>query len=308
MSNFWSGWIIVLTLSCLGLVTYVLYATWKTQRKEMTEETTGHSFDGIEELDNPMPRWWIMMFVATLIFTVGYLFLYPGLGTWKGYLGWTSTNELERAQLKHDRKYGEHFRYLATKPVEDLVNNPKALAMGQRLFTNNCALCHATDARGSFGFPNLRDGDWLYGGEFDEIKTTIMAGRQGQMPAWGPVIGEKGVTQVSAYVRDLSGIDTGASAATLQAGKKVYQTTCAVCHAQDGTGNKMLGAPNLTDDSWLYGSSQSQVEYTVRSGRNGVMPAWETIMGKEKVHLVAAYVYSISRDKGAKETATEVAE
>ncbi|WP_461536432.1 cytochrome-c oxidase, cbb3-type subunit III [Spongorhabdus nitratireducens] len=298
MSSFWSGWIIVLTLTCLGLVTYLLYSTVKSQRKELTDETTGHAFDGIEEYDNPMPQWWTWMFVLTLLFAVVYFFLYPGLGSWKGYLGWTSAGELEAAQAKHDRKYGEQFRSLAAKSVDELLENPKALAMGERVFTNNCAICHASDARGSFGFPNLRDGDWLYGGEFDTIKATLLHGRQGQMPAWGPVLGEKGVAQVSAFVRNMSGIDTGASAADLEAGKGLYQTTCSVCHAADGSGNKALGAPNLTDNTWLYGSSKAQVEYTVRNGRNGVMPPWEAILGEEKVHLVSAYIYSISRGKG----------
>ncbi len=294
MSNFWHWWIVLLTTACLVLVTWVLFSTRKTQRKEMTEETTGHAYDGIEEYDNPLPHWWFIMFIATLVFTVGYLILYPGMGKWEGVLGWTQVGELERDQQKHDRKYAPEFARYAATPIEELIKNPKALKMGERVFINNCALCHGMDAGGNFGFPNLADNDWLYGGTPDAIKATIAHGRQGQMPAWGAVIGDKGVKQVASYVRELSSIETGASEADLVAGKKIFNTTCAVCHNADGTGNFALGAPNLTNNVWLYGSSQAQVEYTIRQGRNGVMPPWDNILGDEKVHLVTAYVYSLT--------------
>ncbi|WP_257293399.1 cytochrome-c oxidase, cbb3-type subunit III [Endozoicomonas sp. YOMI1] len=294
MSNFWHWWIVLLTTACLVLVTWVLFATRKTQRKEMTEETTGHAYDGIEEYDNPLPHWWFIMFVATLVFTVGYLILYPGMGKWAGILGWTQVNELEQNQQKHDRKYAPEFARYAATPIEQLINNPKALKMGERVFINNCALCHGMDAGGNFGFPDLVDNDWLYGGTPDAIKATIVHGRQGQMPAWGAVIGDIGVKQVASYTRELSGIDTGASEADLAVGEKIFSTTCAVCHNADGTGNFALGAPNLTNNIWLYGSSQAQVEYTIRQGRNGVMPPWNDILGEEKVHLVTAYVYSLT--------------
>ncbi|WP_263078585.1 cytochrome-c oxidase, cbb3-type subunit III [Endozoicomonas sp. Mp262] len=294
MSSFWSGWIIFLTLTCLALVIWVLFSTRKTQRPDLTEETTGHHYDGIEELDNPLPHWWFLMFVATLVFGAGYLLLYPGLGKWEGFFGWTSTGELERHELKHSRRYAPEFARYAATPIEELINNPRALKMGQRIYMNNCALCHTSDARGTFGFPNLTDNDWLYGGTPDAIKTTLLMGRQGQMPAWVAIIGEKGVNQVTHYVRTLSRLETRASNETLAAGKAIYDTTCSVCHAPDGTGNQALGAPNLTNNTWLYGSSHEQIAYTIRSGRNGVMPAWKDILGEEKVHLVAAYVYSLS--------------
>ncbi len=294
MSSFWSGWIIILTLACLALVIWVLFSTRKAQRPTETEETTGHSYDGIEELDNPMPHWWFMLFVATLVFGAGYLILYPGLGKWAGLLGWTSTGELERHEQKHSRRYAPEFARYAATPIEELINNPKALKMGQRIYMNNCALCHASDAGGSFGFPNLTDDNWLYGGSPEQITTTLLYGRQGQMPAWGAIIGEKGVNQVTHYVRSLSGLKTGADNRTLASGKQIFETTCSVCHDKDGTGNQSLGAPNLTINKWLYGSSHAQVAYTIRNGRNGVMPAWNEILGEQKVHLVAAYVYSLS--------------
>lgn len=295
MSSFWSGWIIALTLICLALVIGVLFFAWKSQRKGSTEETTGHSFDGIEELDNPMPKWWLILFVATIVFSAVYLLLYPGLGSWKGFYGWTSVGELEQAQLKHDRRFALEFARYGATPIDELIDNPKAVRMGQRIFINNCALCHASDAKGNFGFPNLTDNSWLYGGSSDAIKTSIMHGRKGQMPAWGAVIGNEGVTNVTHYVRAMAGLETGVDEQTLAAGKTIFDTTCVVCHAKDGTGNHALGAPNLTDNDWLYGSSFSEVAYTVRNGRNGVMPPWKDILGEEKVHLVAAYIYSLSK-------------
>ena len=295
MSSFWSGWIIILTLACLILVIWLLFATRKTQRRDLTEETTGHNYDGIEELDNPMPHWWFMLFVATLVFSAGYLLLYPGMGNWIGLFGWTSTSELELHQEKHDRRYVPLFAQYAKTPIEQLAENPKALKMGQRIFLNNCALCHGSDAGGSFGFPSLTDNDWLYGGTPADIKTTIMEGRSGQMPAWGAVIGEKGVQDVSTFIRYQAGLVDRVDDSVLNSGKKAYDTTCSICHGSDGKGMQALGAPDLTDAIWLYGSSQTEVEYTVRNGRNGVMPAWNRILGEEKVHLVSTYVYSLRK-------------
>lgn len=299
MSSFWSGWIIVLTLVCLCLIIWILFGTRKAQRREMTNETTGHSYDGIEELDNPMPQWWFLLFVATLVFSGAYLLLYPGMGNWKGFLGWTSTGELERNQLKHDRRYAPLFAQYANTPIEKLVDNPKALKMGQRIFLNNCALCHGSDAGGAFGFPNLTDHDWLYGGSPEAIKYSVMEGRKGQMPAWGAVIGESGVKNVSTFIRYKVGLVKTIDDDVFKSGQSVYNTTCSICHGDNGEGNLALGAPNLVDATWLYGSSQAEIEYTVRNGRNGVMPAWKVILGEEKTHLVSTFVYSLSKETKA---------
>ncbi|MTI12464.1 cytochrome-c oxidase, cbb3-type subunit III [Sansalvadorimonas verongulae] len=302
MSDFWSAWVLILTLACLGFICFVLFSTWKVQRKDSTEETVGHEFDGITEYDNPMPMWWIGLFLATLIFGAVYFILYPGIwpGKFDGILGWSSTGELKADQQKHARQYQPLFEQYAAKSIEQLQENPKALSMGKRIFLNNCALCHGSDAGGAFGFPNLTDHDWVWGGVPAEIKASIMEGRNGQMPAWGPVLGESGVRNVASYIRDLSGLEVNATIEDLASGKAAYATTCAVCHGGDAQGNKLFGAPNLTDDIWLYGNSQAQVEYTIRKGRNGVMPAWKDILGPEKVHLVSAYVYSLShKDKTA---------
>ena len=298
MSDFWGAWVLLLTLACLALIIFVLFSTWKIQRKESTEETVGHEFDGITEYDNPMPMWWIGLFLATLIFSAVYLVLYPGIwpSQFGGILNWTSTGELKADQEKHARQFQPLFSQYAAKSIEELQGNPKALAMGKRIFLNNCALCHGSDAGGTFGFPNLTDKDALWGNTAHDIETTVLEGRNGQMMAWGPVLGEKGVRDVASYVRSLSGLKVKASEAELAAGQKTFDTTCSVCHGQDAKGNKLFGAPNLTDNTWLYGSNQTQVEYTIRKGRNGVMPAWKAILGKEKVHLVSAYVYSLSHE------------
>ena len=297
MSSFWSGWIIVLTLACLILVTWLLFSTRRAQRRELTEETTGHNFDGIEELENPIPHWWFLLFVATLVFGGAYLLLYPGMGNWKGLTGWTSTGELERHQQAHDRRYAPLFAQYSTTPVEELVNNPKALGIGQRIFLNNCALCHGNDAGGTFGFPDLTDNNWLRGGSPEQIKTSIMEGRNGQMPAWGAVIGEKGVTDVSTFIRHQAGLVENIDQDVFDTGQKIYNKTCSTCHGSNGEGIQALGAPNLKDANWLYGSSQAEIEYTVRNGRTGVMPAWKEILGEEKVHLVSTYIYSLSREQ-----------
>lgn len=295
MSNFWSWWIILLTTACLALVVVILFGTRKSQRPDSTAKTTGHQYDGIEEYDNPLPHWWFLLFIATLVFGAGYLILYPGLGKWQGLLGWTSVGELKAEQQKHSFRYAPGFARFAAIPVEDLIHEPGALNMGQRIFLNNCSVCHGTDARGSFGFPNLADNGWLYGGSAEDIKTSVANGRQGQMPAWGAVIGDVGVRQSAFYVRSLAGLETGASEADLSAGQQIYNQTCSVCHNSDGTGNTLLGAPDLTSNIWLYGSGQTQVEYTIRHGRNGVMPPWNHILGPEKVHLVTAYIYSLKQ-------------
>ncbi|MCL6415769.1 cytochrome-c oxidase, cbb3-type subunit III [Aestuariirhabdus sp. Z084] len=292
MDSFWSWWIIILTTTCVGLITWILFANRTTTLGG--GKTTGHSYDGIEEYDNPLPGWWFKMFVGTLIFGVVYLIYYPGMGNFPGIGGWTQIGQYEEEMAQAEKEYGPIYAKFSALSVEDVAKDEQALQMGQRIFANNCALCHGSDARGAFGFPNLTDGSWLYGGSADAIKTSIAEGRKGQMPAWGAVIGDKGVTDVTAYVRSMSGLEQNADAAQLAAGKVVFDATCAACHGAAGEGNLALGAPNLADNIWLYGSSPARVAYTIRNGRNGVMPAWNDILGEDKVHLVSAYIYSLS--------------
>ncbi|WP_313450290.1 cytochrome-c oxidase, cbb3-type subunit III [Stutzerimonas kunmingensis] len=301
MTSFWSWYVTLLSLGTIAALVWLLLATRKGQRPDSTEETVGHSYDGIEEYDNPLPRWWFMLFVGTVIFALGYLVLYPGLGNWKGILpgyegGWTQVKEWQREMDKADEQYGPLFAKYAAMPVEEVAKDAQALKMGGRLFASNCSVCHGSDAKGAYGFPNLTDNDWLWGGEPETIKTTILHGRQAAMPAWRDVIGEEGIRNVAGYVRSLSGRDTPEGISVdIEQGQKIFATNCVVCHGPEAKGVAAMGAPNLTDNVWLYGSSFAQIQQTLRYGRNGRMPTQEAILGNDKVHLLAAYVYSLSQ-------------
>jgi len=228
-----------------------------------------------------------------------YLALYPGLGTYKGLLGWSQEGQWEEEVQYAAEHYAPIFEQYSSIPVADLAKDTEAMKVGQRLYANNCALCHGSEGRGAYGFPNLTDTDWLYGGSPDAIKHTIVNGRNGQMPAWGEVLGDEGVTQMVQYVLSLSNQETHAAAA--KAGSATFTAMCAACHGPDAKGKQMLRAPNLTDNTGLYLNPEwgvaKSVEQSIRLGRNGHMPAQAKYIGEDKVHLVAAYVYSLSQDK-----------
>ncbi|MAZ70894.1 cytochrome-c oxidase, cbb3-type subunit III [Porticoccus sp.] len=299
MSTFWSIWIIVFTAITIVGCTWLLFANRKVEVSDDTKEgeapKTGHVYDGIEEYDNPLPGWWFKMFVGTVVFGVIYLVLYPGLGNFGGVLGWTQVGQWEEEVAEAEAKYAPLYEQYSETPVEELIANPEAMKMSRRLFNNNCAVCHGSDGRGSYGFPNLADSDWLYGGSVEDIKTTLVNGRQGAMPALGGALGEDGVDNVAEYVFKISGREHDAKKA--EAGSQLFATYCAACHGADGTGNKMLGAPNLTDGIWLYGGSPTLVRHTIRNGRNGNMPAQADKLKAEKIHLLTAYVYSLSKNQ-----------
>ena len=303
MTTFWSTYISVLTIGSLIGLTWLLLGTRKGQSSDTTDQTMGHSFDGIEEYDNPLPKWWFWLFVGTLVFGAGYLVLYPGLGNWKGILpgyenGWTGANEWQKEMAKADAKFGPIFAKYAAMPVEEVAKDPQALKMGSRLFASNCSVCHGSDAKGAYGFPNLTDHDWRWGGEPETIKASIMNGRHGVMPAWAEVIGEQGVADVAAFV--LSKLDDrplpeGAKADAAN-GEKLFAANCVACHGPEGKGTPAMGAPDLTHpQAFIYGSSFAQLQQTIRYGRQGQMPAQAEIQGNDKVHLLAAYVYSLSQ-------------
>jgi cytochrome c oxidase cbb3-type subunit 3 len=299
MSSFWSGWIIILTvaniLGCIWLV-------WWTMRRRTGEsaqgDVTGHTWDGnLQEYNNPLPRWWLWLFYITLFFAAGYLALYPGLGAFKGFLGWSSHGSQYEAEMaKAEEKYGPIYQQYAAVAVTDLASKPEyqeAREMGKRLFLTYCMQCHGSDAGGSRGFPNLTDENWLWGGTPEQIRVSIANGRMGVMPNHAH-LGDEKIDQVSTYVASLSGRDVDAAKA--EAGKEVFMTVgCIGCHGMDGTGNQMLGAPNLTDSSWLYGGSEGVIRQSIAKGRNGVMPAHKDLLGDEKVHLLTAYVISLSQ-------------
>lgn len=302
MTTFWSTYISVLTIGSLIGLTWLLLATRKGESKNTTDQTMGHSFDGIEEYDNPLPKWWFWLFVGTLVFSVGYLILYPGLGNWKGILpgyenGWTGANEWQKEMDKADARFGPIFAKYAAMPVEEVAKDPQALKMGGRLFASNCSVCHGSDAKGAFGFPNLTDKDWRWGGDAETIKASIMNGRHGVMPAWAEVIGEQGVADVAAFVltsMDGRSLPEGAKADPAK-GKEIFAGNCVACHGPEGKGTPAMGAPDLTHpQAFIYGSSFAQLQQTIRYGRQGQMPAQAEIQGNDKVHLLAAYVYSLS--------------
>ncbi|AIR91428.1 cytochrome-c oxidase, cbb3-type subunit III [Pseudomonas cremoricolorata] len=302
MTTFWSTYISVLTLGSLIGLTWLLLSTRKGQ-SDTTDQTMGHSFDGIEEYDNPLPKWWFWLFVGTLVFAVGYLILYPGLGNFKGLLpgykdGWTGVNEWQKEMDQADARFGPLFAKYAAMPVEEVAKDPQALKMGARLFASNCSVCHGSDAKGSYGFPNLTDHSWRWGGEPDTIKTSIMNGRTGVMPPWAETIGEQGVADVSAFVLShLAGRNLPDTAKVdVAKGKEIFASTCVACHGPEGKGMALVGAPDLTQpQAFIYGSSFAQLQQTIRYGRTGVMPAQHDILGNDKVHLLAAYVYSLSQ-------------
>jgi len=305
MSAFWSGWIIVLTV---GNILGCIWLVWWTMRSRAGEsaqgDVTGHTWDGdLQEYNNPLPRWWLWLFYITLVFAAIYLAMYPGLGKFGGMLGWSSGNLLQPKadsqyageMKKAAEKYDPIFKQYAAVAVADLATKPEyqeAREMGKRLFLTYCMQCHGSDAGGSRGFPNLTDGVWLWGGTPEQIQVSIANGRNGVMPPHVH-IGDEKIDQVATYVMSLSGRDVDAAKA--EAGKEVFMTVgCIGCHGLDGTGNQLLGAPNLTDNSWLYGGSAGAIKQTLTKGRMGVMPAHKDLLGDEKVHLLTAYVYSLS--------------
>ncbi len=297
INDFWGIYVTVLTIVSIAGCALLLWSQSKVKiaipKDGKVVETTGHSWDeGLEELNNPMPRWWMWMFYITIVFGIAYLALYPGLGTFAGKLGWTSTGEYEKELAVADTEVGPLFEKYKATDLKAVAADPKAQAMGERLFLTYCAQCHGSLAQGGKSYPKLTDGEWLYGGEPEVIKTTILKGRHGQMPPMGAAVGgEKEIENVAHYVLSLSNSAHDPIKAAF--GKEKFGA-CAACHGAEGTGNQALGAPNLTDKVWLYGGSVSTIMETIRNGRNNQMPAFEEFLGEGKVHLLAAYVWSLS--------------
>jgi cytochrome c oxidase cbb3-type subunit 3 len=294
-SSFWNWYIIIPTLGgILGCFLLVRWLSGGGVKSGEKAKSMGHVWDeNLEELNNPLPSWWLKLFYITMVFGLCYLTLYPGLGSFPGLLGWSSAGQYEREIDLADASYGPLFTKYRAMPIIAVAADPEAHKMGERLFVNYCSVCHGSDARGARGFPNLRDNDWLYGGSPEQIEQTILNGRNGVMPAWKDALGgDQGVADTVQYVLSLSGRNVDQAAAAR--GKEKFQTFCVACHGADGKGNQALGAPNLTDNIWLYGGSEKTVTETISNGRNGQMPAHKDFLGEDKVHLLAAYVYSLS--------------
>ena len=296
-SGFWNWYIALITVLSIAGCAILLWSQ-STHKARLgadgqLEKTTGHVWDeDLTELNTPMPRWWMGLFYLTIVFAAAYLLLYPGLGSYAGKLGWQSGGQYKAELKQADADYGPLFARYAGQPIEAVAADPQARAIGERMFMNYCAQCHGSDARGNKGFPNLTDGDWLHGGAPATIKATIMGGRVGQMPPMGAVLGsDKDVESVAQYVMSLSGAP--ADPIRVVFGKPKF-AACAACHGAEGKGNPMLGAPNLADKVWLYGGSAETVMETIRKGRTNTMPAFGEFLGEPKVHVLAAYVWSLS--------------
>jgi cytochrome c oxidase cbb3-type subunit 3 len=273
-----------------------LWLLWWTRRTHgeasSTADTTGHVWDeDLRELNNPLPRWWLWLFLITVVFGAGYLALYPGLGEYRGTLNWSTQSEHAGEARANAARIEKTLAAFATRDVTALGHDPAALNIGRNLFLNNCATCHGSDGGGAPGFPTLSDTDWLYGGDAATVTTTIAEGRTGVMPAWGEILGPKGVEDMLAYVLGLSGRKLEAGNA--KAGAAKFAELCAACHGADARGNPALGAPNLTDHIWLHGGALATVRDTIAHGRQGAMPAHAARLGDTRVKLLAAYVLSL---------------
>lgn len=282
------------------MLAYAVFIVWTNRLKPSDNAAEGelihHTWDDtIQEVNNPSPRWLITTFYITIIIAAVYLVLYPGV--WKGVLGWTELGQYEEASAKAEAQAQEYFSFYDTKTVEELAQNEEALASGRRIFLHNCAVCHGSDAAGTPGsYPNLADGDWLWGGSSEKIVETLTKGRIGNMPKYGALANptEEDMVAVANYVHELGGRDSDANLAAK--GKELYNKSCIACHGADGTGNQLLGAPNLTDDIWLYSydGTIDDIVSQLENPKNHVMPAWLDSLGEQKIKVVAAYVYSLS--------------
>ncbi|MDM8545118.1 cytochrome-c oxidase, cbb3-type subunit III [Candidatus Venteria ishoeyi] len=298
VSPFWSWFIIAGTGG--GIIAMFILNIWLGKDSGPKGEngetvTMGHVWDeDLAEYNNPLPKWWLNMFYITLVFGIVYLILYPGMGSFQGVLGWTQANQYDTEVKAADAQYGPLYEKHLKVPVAALVKDADALKMGERLYLNYCTVCHGSDAGGGPGYPNLRDEDWLWGGTPEQIKAGITNGRMGMMPPKGGKtdMTEADVQDVAAYVFSLSGRD--AKAGDAAKGKTTFDTVCMACHLPDGKGNQALGGANLTDNIWLYGGSEKAVHKTITEGRSGKMPAHGEFLGEAKVHLLTAYIYSLS--------------
>ncbi len=331
LTTFWHLWVCAIVIGSMIACGILLSLTKRGQKHDQeTDQTTGHAFDGIEELDNPLPKWWLGMFWATIVFGFVYIGIY-GIGDWTGFSDWSSRGQWQKEVDATEEKVAPYFAKLTAMPIEELaLSNTQhaelrqqidgmeegdakkalkanfdlrksAMSTGGRLFASNCSVCHGSTASGSLGFPNLTDQDWLYGGKPEQIRETLLNGRNGAMPANGlkPDMTDQDRADLATYVISLTPNRTDKGNGDAEKGSALYAQACAACHGADAKGNIAVGAPNLTDNIWLYGGSQKQIEFTIKHGRAGVMPPWKEFLGEDKIHVLSAYVYSLSKNKEA---------
>ena len=300
MSGGWSWFVIGLVVLNIGGCGWLLWWTAKRRPGDPKPEDTSHIWDGdITEYNKPLPRWWINLFWLTIAFAIGYLFWFPGMGAFAGYGRWSSAGEHAQDKARDDARLETTFAPFKGKPIDVLAADPTARKLGRSIFSNTCATCHGSSAQGAIGYPNLSDDIWHWGGTPDRVLETVLDGREGVMPEWGTVLtgmgGENAVDYVAAYVRTLSQPDAPLYNDYMAAqGKKLYEGICVACHGIDGKGNTTMGAPDLTDNYWLYGSSKQSLVQTIAKGRHGSMPAHRQLLGETRARLVAAYVWSLS--------------
>lgn len=292
MSGFWSGWVKFLVVLNLGITFLLFVLALRLKIPTHVDGTTGHvwAHGVLREGVRKLPGWWVVLSALMFVIGVVYLALYPGFGSFKGTLGWTSTRELERATAENLAKLEAAIEPLRSLSIEQIAADPQSAAFGHRLYLDNCAACHGREARGNqkLGAPDLVDADWLYGGDSATLLASIRDGRNGIMPAWGSALGRDGVNEVASYVLSLSGVK--APQDWVAAGKTRFETMCASCHGVDGRGNTAVGAPNLTDDVWQYGGDFESVATTIRDGRSGVMPGWRHRLSEDEIRAIAAWI------------------
>lgn len=301
-SPFWSYFITAITIGGILGCLAVLFGTSKVKQMS-SDNTTGHMYDeDIVEMNNPLPRWWMYLFIITAVFGIAYLVVFPGLGTHTGSFGWSSLKQYEQEEEATKQRIAPIYAKYAAMKTEDVAKDEKAMAIGERLFMNNCSQCHGSDAHGSKGFPNLTDNDWIYGGSPEKIHETITNGRHGVMPPMASAVGSpEDVKNVAHYVLSLSNSEHDAKRATQ--GKEKF-AVCAACHGENGQGNQAIGAPNLSDNIWLHGFGEAAIIERINLGKDNQMPAQKDRLTQEQIHVLAAYVWRFSNMPTATEATT----
>jgi cytochrome c oxidase cbb3-type subunit 3 len=300
LNEFWNWFAIIVTIVSILACWWLLHWTKGiSDRTEDEVDDTGHTWDhDIRELNNPLPRWWLHSFNITIIFSLVYLVLFPGLGNLAGTLGWTQDQRYQDQMAAAEAAQAEVFARYSDMTPQQLINDSEAMGTGRRLFGQNCAMCHGSDARGAYGFPNLTDPEWQWGGGHENILASINNGRQAVMPPWADALGEDGVNEVTEYVMQLSGHEVSETLAS--AGAQKYAMFCVACHGPEGKGNPALGAPDLTNDIWLYRGTREAVVEALENGRNGNMPKFGDQLSEDRRRILAAYVMSLGEEESAR--------
>jgi len=294
VSDAWSYFITTIALVGIVWCVWLLFSQRAWLKSSVAQvEDTGHVWDGnLTELNNPVPRWWTVMYLLLCVFALAYLWLFPGLGKYAGALNFSSADQVRQEQAALAARVAPIYARYAEQPIEQIAADREARLIGQRLFLNACAQCHGSDARGGASFPDLTDKDWLHGGTPADIQKTISEGRHGLMPPWKGTITPTEANDIAHYVRSLSGL--AAPSLGVLRGKRGFDNYCVSCHGVDGKGNTTLGAPNLTDGVWLYGSSRASIVETILNGRENIMPAQANTLSPEQIRLLTAWVWGLS--------------